>query len=150
MNQEFADYLESIGIKAGSLLDQIKSIYEFYLEMCPDEIADIFVTDYIDSEGKREYENLCFFSDKYTMEAKGFAMGKDDFDIAPIKGRVKYYEIQKQDYDFKEATEKSRLTLHFSLDTGVHGEFKASKENCDALRDIILKHVKPNLKDSFV
>ncbi len=61
MKQEFVDYLKSIGIKAGSLLDQIESIYEFYLEMCPDEITDIFVTDYIDSEGKREYENLWFF-----------------------------------------------------------------------------------------
>jgi hypothetical protein len=146
MKQKFIGYLESIGIKAVPLLGRIESIHEFYLEMCPDEIVDIFVTDYIDSEGKREYENLCFFSDGYTMEAKGFAMGKDDFDITPIKDRVKYYEIQKQDYDFKEATEKSRLTLHFSLNTGVHGEFKASKENCDALRDIIFEYVKPNLK----
>lgn len=146
MKKEFTDYLELISIKGGALLERIESIYEFYLEMCPDEIVDIFVTDYIDSEGKREYENLCFFSDGYIMEAKGFAMGKDDFDITPIKDRVKYYEIQKQDYDFKEATEKSRLALHFVLDTEVHGKFKASKENCDALRDIILKHVKPNLK----
>ena len=146
MKQEFVDYLESIGIKTGSLLDRIESIYEFCLEMCPDEIADIFVTDYIDSEGRREYENLWFFSDRYVMEAKGFAAGKDDFDIAPMKDRVKYYEIRKQDYDFKEATDKSRLYLEISWGTGVRGEFKAAKENCDALRGIILKYVKKNLE----
>ena len=146
MKKEFIDYLESIDIKGGILLDRIESIYEFYNDMCPDEIEDIFVTDYIDSEGKREYENLWFFSDRYAMEAKGFAMGKDDFDIAPIKDRVEYYEIRKQDYDFKEATEKSRLHLKIKWDTGIHGEFKAAKENCDVFRDIILKYVKPNLK----
>lgn len=146
MKQEFVDYLESIGIKAGSLFDQIESIYEFYSEMCPDEIEDIFVTDYIDSEGKGEYENMWFFSGRYLMEAKGFAAGKDDFDIAPIKDRVERCAIQKQDYDFKEATDKSRLHLLFNLDTGAIADFKASKENCDALRDIILKHVKPNMK----
>ena len=146
MKQKFIEYLESIGIKAGSLLGRIESIYEFYLEMCPDEIVDIFVTDYIDSEGKREYGELLFFSDRYVMEAKGFAEGKDDFDIAPIKGGVQYYEIRKQEYDFKEATDESRLHFLFKLDIGVSGEFKASKENCDVLRDIILRHMKPNLK----
>jgi len=131
MKQKFVDYLESIDIKEGVLFDQIESIYEFYLELCPDEIVDIFVTDYIDSEGKREYENLWFFSDRYTMEAKGFAMGKDDFDITPIKDRVKYYGIQKQDYDFKEATDKSRLYLNIGWDTEVRGDFKAAKKNLE-------------------
>ena len=146
MKKEFIGYLESIDIKEGALLDRIKSIYEFYLEMCPDEIKDIFVTDYIDSEGKREYENLWFFSDRYVMEAKGFAAGKDDFDIAPMKDGVKYCEIRKQDYDFKEATDKSRLYLKISWGTEVSGEFKAAKKNCDALRGIIFKYVKPNLE----
>ena len=146
MEKEFIDYLESIDIKERVLLDRIESIYEFYLKMCPDEIKDIFVTDYIDSEGKREYENLWFFSDRYLMEAKGFAAGKDDFDITPIKDRVEHCAIQKQGYDFKEATDKSRLHLLFKLDTNGIANFKASKENCDVLRDIILRHVKPNLK----
>ncbi len=147
MKQEFVDYFESIGIKEGVLLDRIESIYEFYLELCPDDIVAIFVTDYIDSEGKRDYENLWFFSDRYVMEAKGFAAGKDNFDMTHIKDRVVHCAIQKQDYDFnKEATDKSRLYLLFKLDTGEIANFKASKENCDALRVILLKHVKPNIK----
>ena len=145
MKKEFTDYLESIDIKGGVLLERIESIHEFYSKMCPDENVAVFVTDYIDSEGRREYENLWFFSDRYVMEAKGFAMGKDDFDITPIKGRVKYYEIRKRDYDFKEATEKSRLYLKIGWDTGLSGDLKAAKENCDALRGIILKYVKKNL-----
>ncbi len=146
MKPEFIDYLESIGIKSGILLDRIESIHRFYVEMCPDEIAGIFVTDYIDSDGKREYEDLWFFSGRYVMEAKGFAAGRDEFVIVPIKGRVAHFRIKKRDYDFKVATDKSRLHLIFRLDNKAIADLKASKENCDALRDTILKRIKPNMK----
>lgn len=146
MQQKFIDYLESIGIKSGILLDRIESIHRFYVEMCPDSIDDIFVTEYIDSDGKREYENLWFFSDRYIMDAKGFAAGSDDFVIAPITDRVAHYRIKKLNYDFKEATEKSRLHLMFRSNTAATANLKASKENCDALRDIILKYMMPNMK----
>ena len=146
MREEFIEYLKSIGL-AEALCERIETIYEFYNSgICPDEITGIFVTDYITGDGTREYENLWFFSEKYAMEAKQF-IKEDDFDITPIKNRIQYWRIKKQDYDFKKATEKSRLYLIFALDTGVRGEFKASKENCDYLIDIILKYVLPNLKD---
>lgn len=145
MRQEFMKYLKSIGITE-TLSKRIERIYEFYREICPDEIKDIFVTEYIKEDGSREYENLWFFSKKYWMEAKQFII-KDDFDITSIQNRIYYWSIQKEDYDFKKAGEKSRLYLHSRLDTGIGGDFKASKQNCDYLRDIILKHVAPNLKE---
>ncbi|MBI4379013.1 MAG: hypothetical protein HY578_07960 [Nitrospinae bacterium] len=80
------------------------------------------------------------------MEAKRF-ITTDEFDITPIRKRVNYWNIQKQDYDFKKATEKSRLHLLTTFDEGVHGDYKAAKENCDHLRDIFLKNVAPNLKE---
>jgi len=144
MKEEFIKYLESIGLTK-TLCERIKTIYEFYRDTCPDEITGIFVTDYITEDGSREYENLWFFSKIYAMEAKQFIV-KDDFDMTPIKNRIIYWKIQKKDYDFKKATEKSRLYLEFGLDTGIAGVFKASKENCDYLKDIILKYVLPNLK----
>ena len=144
MKEEFITYLESIGITK-TLHKKIETIHEFYREICPDEITGIFVTDYIKEDGAREYENLWFFSEKYCMEAKLF-ITKDDFDITPIHKMVNYWKIQKQDYDFKKATEKSRLLLRLDLATDILGEFKAAKENCDYLRDIILKYVVPNLK----
>ena len=145
MKDEFKKYLEAIGITE-ILHRRIKTIYEFYEKICPNEITNIFVTDYITEDGTREYENLWFFSKKYVMEAKLFIQ-KDDFDITPIQNRIIYWTIQKQDYDFKKAIEKSRLYLEFRLDTGGICELKASKENCDYLRDIILKYVVPNLKE---
>ncbi|MEA3338617.1 MAG: hypothetical protein U9R15_01495 [Chloroflexota bacterium] len=146
MQQKFIDYLESIGIKSGLLLDRIESIHAFYIGMCPGEIEDIFVTEYIDSDGKREYENMWFFSDRYIMDAKGFAAGSDEFVITQIRGKVAHFRIKKQDYDFKAATERSRLHLMVHFNTAAVANLTASKENCDALRDIILKYVKTNME----
>ena len=148
MKEEFIKYLESIGITE-ALRKRIETIYEFYREICPSEITGISVTDYIKEDGAREYENLWFFSEKYCMEAKQF-ITKEDFDITPIQNRICRWAIQKKDYDFKKATEKSRLLLkfYFGVELGVLiGELKASKENCDYLKDIILKYVVPNLKE---
>ena len=145
MKGEFIKYLESISITK-AVREKIEKIYKFYQEICPDEIKGIFITDYIKEDGSREYENLWFFSEKNCMEAKQFII-KDDFDITPIKKRVYYWTIQKQDYDFKKATKKSRVHLKFDLDTGIVGVLKAAKENCDYLKEIILKYVKINLKE---
>ena len=145
MREEFIKYLESISITK-ALRERIETIYEFCKRICSDEIIDIFITDYIKEDESREYENLWFFSEKNCMEAKQF-ITKDDFDITPIRKRVDYWNIQKQDYDFKKATEKSRLFLRVGLGTVTHGEFKAAKENCDCLKEIIFKYVVPNLKE---
>lgn len=145
MKEDFVKYLESIGITE-CISKKIEMIYEYYKTIHPDEIADIFVTEYINEDGDRVYENLWFFSKIYCMEAKQF-LTKDDFDITPIQSRIEYWNIQKQDYNIKKSTEKSRLFLKFQIDNKIRAEFKASKENCDYLWDIILRYVMSNLKD---
>jgi len=145
MKEEFIRYLKSIGMTE-PLHERIEEIYQFCTERCPDEIRDIFVTDYIKGDGSREYENLWFFSPKYCMEAKLF-ITKDDFDIVAIRNRVIRWAILKENYDFKKATEKSRLQLRFHLDTQVFGVLKASKENCDYLKEILVKYIAANLKE---
>jgi hypothetical protein len=145
MKDEFVEYLKSIGIPE-AIRERIEMIYEFYREICPDEITGVFVTDYIKEDGSREYENLWFFSDKYFMEAKQF-ITQDNFDIAPIKNRISYWNIRKQDYNFKKATPKSRFYLKISMEFPTSGEFKAAKENCDYLRSIFFQYIKPNLEE---
>jgi len=145
VKKEFTKYLNDVGITK-ALHKRIETIYEFYSGICPDEIIDIFVTDYITKDKEREYESIWFFSEKYCMEAKQF-IKNDDFDITPMQNRIYYWNIKINDYDFKKATEKSRLHLRFDMDTMIRAEFKAAKENCDYLRDIILKYIIPNLKE---
>lgn len=144
---EFNDYLKSIGLKEVSI-KRIEDIYQFYeeiLKKLDDEVQDIFVTDYISKDETREYESLWFFSQNYCMEAKLF-LSQDNFDIAPGK-KVAWIQVKKQDYDFVKANEKSRLFIKYLFNTAAGvASFKASKENCDYLKEIYLRRILPNLR----
>jgi hypothetical protein len=112
--------------------------------MSPNELTDLFVTDYITADGTREFENLWFFSQAAAMEAKQFTT-KDDFDYLVIKGRVYYWTIEKQDYDFETTTDASRMNLQFSVQYPSVGNLKAARNNCNFLRDIMRTYIIPNL-----
>jgi hypothetical protein len=144
MKEEFIGYLKAIGM-TDVLTGRVKTIYDFYRGVCPEEITDIFATDVFKEDGGREYENLWFFSQNYMMEAKRF-ISQDDFDMTPARKHINYWSVNKQDYDFQKATDKSRLYIKITFDAVVVGELKASKNNCDYLREIFKKHVLSNLK----
>ena len=60
MKTEWNRYLDDIGIK-GLFLDKVKSVRDFYQELYPDQIEDIFITEYIDQEANRHYESMWLF-----------------------------------------------------------------------------------------
>jgi len=143
MQPAFKEYLKSIGI-GDTIAKRVEEIYEFYehvLEQTGDEIKDIFITDYIEKDTTRTYQNLWFFSNKYLMEAKLF-INNDDFDFFSVKGGLAYIDIKKKDYDFKNANDNSRLSVEYAVNIS-GGQLKASKENCDKLRDIVLTYFIP-------
>jgi hypothetical protein len=144
MKSEFIEYFKKIGL-SDILQDRITVIYEYYQKILNNEISKIYVSEYLKEDGARMYEGLWFFSDKYTMEAKNF-VSEDDFDMTVIDKRIQYWNVKKKDYDFEKATEKSRLSIYFTIDTGMSCDLKASKENCDYLKEIFFKYVVPNLK----
>jgi len=111
-------------------------------EICPEEIEQIFIADYIKEDNTRAYESIWFFSERYCLEVKNFETDYN-IDIVPIK--VYWFEMSLKDYDFKKATQKSRLQVSMIFDGQISGSLKAAKENCDVLRDILLKYIKPNL-----
>jgi hypothetical protein len=143
MKREFEIYLDSVGI-AGPIKNRIGFILEDFEQICPQEINDIFISEFIKDDGTREYESLWFFSNLYVMEAKKF-INEDDFDISPIAKRISYFKATKKEYRFGIATDQSRLLLDFSTNLHVKCTLKASKTNCSELWKIFLKYVKPNL-----
>lgn len=137
MEKFINEYFEKTNFPV-SFREKVERAYKFYNEYIKIEIKDIFITDHIDSEGKRNYENLWFFSDKYMMEAKNF-LKKDDFDCYPIK--VRSWTIKFNDYlpndDF---TDKSRLQFVSHMEYAGVVEIKASKENCELFMSIFKKY----------
>ncbi len=145
MKGEFIKYLDCIDITK-ALSGRIETIYKLCKQLCPEEIKDIFITDYIKEDGTRGYENLWFFSEKNCMEARNFR-AVEDFDIIPIEKKVTYWNIKIHNYDFKKATDTSRLFLTIRFEIDMVGDFKAAKENCDYLKEIIFKYVMKNIKE---
>jgi len=140
---KFIPYLKGVDIVTRTLLKRIEFIYTLCSDMCLEEIEDVFVTDYIKGDGTREYENLWFFSKGYCLEAKKF-LSQIDLDITPIKNRITYWTVTAQNFDFKKASENSRLNLAFNTVQGISGDFKAARRNCDYLKALINRYVKPN------
>lgn len=143
MKEDFSQYLKSVGI-VDLFYERTEAILQFYEKLYPKEIEDIFVSEYIDNEGKRQYESLWLFSSQVTGEAKHF-LTNDDFDATPISERVSYWKLNKADFDFENSTKKSRLTIEFHLVQNIVGRLKASQENCSHLYNLFLKHILPNM-----
>ncbi len=144
MKENFEKYLRAIGITK-PLAERIGIIYDFFLEIHPFEIDDIFVEEYLKEDGTRIYENLIFVSKKIYVEATRF-IERDKMLIIPIYKKIISYGIEKQDYDFKTVTAKSRLKINFSTPRTIPGEvsLKASRENCEYLKDIYHRYIIPN------
>jgi hypothetical protein len=142
MKKEWTDYLSQIGI-TGSFLPRGIAAIEFY-EQIGLEISDIFVSEYLDKEGVRRFEGLWIFTGDKICEAEEF-LTKDDFDGAQLKGKVRYWNLTKSEYDFIKATSKSQLTIDCSTYSELACTLKASQQNCDKLRDIFKKYIVSNL-----
>jgi len=143
MKPEFSDYLEKTVGLTGLYLERAENAINFYQNPFPEDIKDIFVSEYIDKEGARQYENLWIFTSNMVGEAKRF-ITEEDFDATPIKNRIVYWRLKKIAFDGKKATNDSRMTINISMDTDVRGELKASKENCMKLQGIFDKYLVPN------
>ena len=147
MKKEHLEYLVEIGIKK-IIKERIEEIYQFYLELCPEEIDDLFVTDYIKEDDSRVYEKLTFYSKNYVLTAHDFQYN-DAFSVINRNTRKPYgFTIKKKDYDFKKATTKSRMTITIGYINKYVTILKASKENCDYLKRIFEKKYKPLVIDA--
>lgn len=143
MKKYFVDYLNSIEVTT-VLKEKINEFYEFCRFICPEETKEIFIHDTIQSSGERTYGKICFFSENLYIQA-GIFEKKDTFYITPLKNQIINLSIEKECYDFKEATEDSRLAVFITFPEE-EKYLAATKDNCDHLRNIILEYLLPNLQ----
>ncbi len=141
MKKEFIDYMEIIGMPK-VFIDRAGTIHDFFNMLYPETIDDIFIEDYIDDEGSRIYKNLVFYTKSaIVFEVENF-ITEEKYSIFSNCERILWYDITKSNYDFIEANEKSRLYIELRTTTNSHISLKASKENCNYLRDIFNKYFK--------
>ena len=109
-----------------------------------EKLEDIFVEEYIKKDGSREYDAIRFYSKNFKFLADNF-IKTDDLRITKNNEAYTHIRIKAEKYNFKKATDESRLLVFGTTNKGYHTEIKASKENCDHLEYIILKYMIPNL-----
>ncbi|MCL0066089.1 hypothetical protein M1N79_04350 [Dehalococcoidia bacterium] len=141
---EIDEYLRGIGITSETLKSRVELARNLASQIFPEEIEEIFVSDYIKDDGSREHESVWFFSKSYCAEAPNF-VSEHGIDIVPIK--TKRLEVNLRDYDFTKATEKSRFQLLVLLEEGLLADLKASKDNCNHLKHITIKYFRSRLAE---
>jgi hypothetical protein len=143
VKDKFKIYLKKIGV-SGPFLARAEYVADFFNSLFPHKVLDIHISEYINEEGTRQYENMWLFTSEFCLKAKNF-LTEERFDATPINKRVMYWEITKKDYLFGEANRFSRMTLEFSMTpSGLSGSIKASRENCDNLLNIFKKYIMAN------
>jgi hypothetical protein len=138
------DYLNSIEISTDTLKTKIKDTIEAAKMICPEESKDIFISDWVQTEGKREYEHLFLFTDNYIVESSNFSTDSNiNVEATILKERVKYINVVFNK-KYREDDPSSRITIFFTTNGGAY-ELKSAKNNCGKLLEIYKKYIQPNI-----
>ena len=142
MKPEFETYLKKIGFTT-PFLEKAERVYSFYFDIYGEQIEDIFVSEYVDDDGKRIFENLWFFTSYAVMEAKNFLF-EDNFDAMCHSNIIVLWRIKNTNIEGNVFNSESRIYLTFSVPEDFHADYKASGNNCKHLMHIFHKYIKTN------
>jgi hypothetical protein len=113
------------------LIERIETHLSRIEIICEDEIIDLFVSEYLQENGSRQYQNATFFSENFVVEATRFVTD-DELDMGRLKDSIYHIQINTKAYDWRRATDESRINLTARFGPpNLTVELKGSKENCD-------------------
>lgn len=143
MNSDFNKYLTDIGLTSVAI-ERTDEILDFYQTILKLNISDIFISEYVNNENNKIFENLWLFTSNQVGEAKDF-LNRDDFDLVTLENSITYFQIEKEEFNFIDANTKSRLHIHISDKSKTTCDLKASHNNCIHLKAIMEKYILPNI-----
>jgi hypothetical protein len=144
MKSEFEAYLHRTDMPS-SVIIRANELFELYKAIFTDEIQDIFVEEYVDAGGSREFKSLHFFSENLDYEIGNFLFNDKIF-IIPIKNNIDDIRIVERDhYDLIKAIDPSKLIIRLTLSGGNSIlDLYATKENCNQLTKLLKNYFFPN------
>lgn len=126
-------------------IERVGHLHGIVAAYTPERLTDIFVSEYIDEEGSREFESCWLFGDNYVCELKSFTTD-DRTDMAAWR-YVKFIDIEHKDYVHgQEPTPSSRLKVKVRFPGGMSGDMRASGDNCVRLGSLIHDEFAPRIK----
>lgn len=143
--EEIDRYLE-LSPPSDTYSDEIKKVIEYYSNICPECVTDIFISNKIE-EGKYQFdEKVWLFSKNFAMEVKDMVSEYPGYDMSVITNNIIRVEFYITDYNLKRSTEGSYLKIKIFFKEDFSGSFYAKGKNCDLLMEIYKKFIIPNYK----
>ncbi len=140
-------YLTSIGMKSDIDLQLTKGLFSQATSMCPEAIAQVFVSNYDQQDNTQQFKDLWFFSDNYVIEALNFTKTRPvKLELSIYSRNIQCVRIETTDFDFgKKATPASRLHVEFYTFSDFVCDHIAFGTNCEVLWSIYSTYIKPNI-----
>lgn len=145
--QKIKTYLPTIGMKSSVDIERVKELFNTGKAMCPEDIVAIFISNYVESEGKEQYKDLWFISDNYILEVLNFARQETPrIEITIFTDNLMYFSIETKTYHFGAEAQKDSTLNVKSITLGrFEFDFLATGQNCDSLYYIYKKYLMDNL-----
>jgi hypothetical protein len=137
MTRRFQAYYDKIQVSEQHQ-NRDDEIFSKFAPILSEEVEDIFVTNIVDAQGTKIFNNLWFFTKSVFCESKSFLV-QNNLDFLR-KEKMNYFEMSYQDIH-ESKTELLMLKLYFQ--SPIMAQLTATGSNLECLQQIILKHVKP-------
>lgn len=140
--EDFRDYLVGIGMGAAQI-EQAEIGLATVRGLLPEEPEYLFVSEYRDAEGNRNYESLWVFTARFISEGEPFA-SEGKFDIIRRDTGLDQVLIEHAEFDFQTPVDASRLRLDLSFKrfgARLSGTVRASGSNCGDLNQVLREYV---------
>ena len=144
MKKEFIKYFNVAEVDTVLEEKRIEWFVDYLQRFCPDEIEDIFITNYVDEQGVNHREHLWCFGKNYHMEAINY-LSQINYDISIAKDSIPRLELNVSNFESERANENSRLTIKYEISPNIYGELRAARKNCQWLWSIYKKYLLSNL-----
>ena len=140
-------YLSSIGMESDLDIELTKRILAQAEFLCPEELKDIFVSNYKQEDGKEQFKDVWLFSDNYVVEVLNFNKKESpELEMSIFDKNIQDVSIETKDFDLsKKAKGDSRLHIKFYTFSDFVCDQIAFGSNCDTLKHIYKKYVKHNI-----
>lgn len=139
-------YLGSIGMISDVDIQRVKDIFLQGRVLCPEELETMFISNYEEPDGKKQFKDLWLFSDKYLIESLNFSkVETPKLEMTIFSNSIHSVSFETNNFNLKKAKDNSKLHIVFYTLTSFSCDQIASGSNCDAMMSIYNKYVKPNL-----
>lgn len=141
------NYLKSIGMVSEVDINRVRELFYRGKFLCPEELKNIFVSNYKESDGKDQFKDLWLFSDNYVIEVLNFNKQENPtLEMTIFSKNIQSVSIKAENLDFSQkAKDVSKLHMEFYTLANFSCDQIASGLNCDILMYIFNTYVKHNL-----